>query len=511
MIQLERLYVELFGEKPISITPLPVSGSVRRYFRLTSGQGTVIGAFNEDIRENRAFFSFAKTFRSEDLPVPEVLAVAADQSHYLLQDLGDVTLFSRMQESAGTKRGSETSKFDKALLDLYKRVVGWLPRFQNSAPDYEVCYPRKAFDRQSMMWDLNYFKYYYLKLAAIPFDEQKLEDDFNQFCSLLLEAPSSFFMYRDFQSRNIMITGNDLWFIDFQGGRRGPLQYDVASLLYDAKADLLQPVRDALLEYYLKQAEPMLPQGPEGFLKYFQGYSLIRILQAMGAYGFRGFYQKKKHFLHSIPYAIRNLETLIPGALSGRFPELRSVLERVVMTPLPAGILHSASGALPAEPERPVNAGDRSKVPLSERQPGHPSLLVTVMSFSYKNGIPNDPSGHGGGFVFDCRALPNPGRFEQFRELTGEDPDVIRFLQQEPEVNRFLTTVFQLVDQSVKKYAERNFTHLMVAFGCTGGQHRSVYCAERLTEHLRTKFEIEVLVIHRERSDEPRNHNSMNG
>lgn len=511
MIQLERLYLELFGENPMSVTPLPVSGSGRRYFRLTSRQGTAIGAFNGDIRENRAFFSFATTFRSAYLPVPEVMAVSSDQRHYLLQDLGDVTLFSRIQESAGTKRDSKTPEFDKALLDLYRKVIDWLPRFQKSAPDYEFCYPRQAFDRQSMMWDLNYFKYYYLKLAAIPFDEQKLEDDFNHFCSFLLEAPSSFFMYRDFQSRNIMVAGNDPWFIDFQGGRRGPLQYDVASLLYDAKADLPQTVRNTLLEYYLKQAEPILPKGQEGFLKYFEPYSAIRILQAMGAYGFRGFYQKKKHFLQSIPYAIRNLETLIPGAFTGRFPELRSVLEQVVMTPLPAGIVPSSSDTLPAEPELPVNSGDRFKVPTSGMESLHPVLLVTVMSFSYKNGIPNDPSGHGGGFVFDCRALPNPGRFEQFRELTGKDPDVIRFLQKEPEVDRFLSTIFQLVDQSVAKYTQRNFTRLMVAFGCTGGQHRSVYCAEQLAEHVRNQFEIEVRVIHRERSDDLGNHNIING
>ncbi|MDD4554705.1 MAG: RNase adapter RapZ [Bacteroidales bacterium] len=509
--KLELLYRDLFGEMPLTIDPLPGSGSGRRYFRLESGKNGVVGAFNEDLRENQAFFSFTRTFRSEGLPVPALLSVSEDQRCYLLQDLGDTTLFSRICETTGSLSSprDQASGFARTLMDLYKAAIDWLPLFQKSAPDFQACYPRQAFDRQSMMWDLSYFKYYYLKLAGISFDEQKLEDDFNRLCSFLLDAPATFFMYRDFQSRNIMITSAGPWFIDYQGGRKGALQYDVASLLYDAKADLPQTVRDELLEYYLKVAEPVLPDGAEGFLKYFQGFSLIRILQAMGAYGFRGFYQQKKHFLQSIPYALRNLKTLIPGVLSGNFPELGSVLERMVSTPLPAGILHPASDRAETKTVFPDPANE--SVPFHNGKSGsvRSTLLVTILSFSYRNGIPGDPSGHGGGFVFDCRALPNPGKFEKYRKLTGKDPDVIRFLQQEPEVHRFLSGVFQVVGQSVEKYLQRDFTNLMVAFGCTGGQHRSVYCAEQLADHLSARFNISVQTVHREWPDGVMNQNTI--
>lgn len=505
---LELLYRELYGEMPLTIEPLPVSGSGRRYFRLKSEHEGVVGAFNEDLRENRAFFSFTRTFSSEGLPVPALLCVSEAQCYYLLQDLGDTTLFSRVSETGtriSTPRNT-ASDFDKTLINLYKAAIDWLPLFQRSGPDFQDCYPRQAFDRQSMMWDLSYFKYYYLKLAGIPFDEQKLEDDFNRLCSFLLEAPGAFFMYRDFQSRNIMITDSGPWFIDYQGGRKGALQYDVASLLYDAKADLPQSVRDELLEYYLKVACKVLPDGVEGFLKYFQGFSLIRILQAMGAYGFRGFYQQKKHFLQSIPYALRNLETLIPGALSDSFSELRSVVERMVSTPLPAGILPVVAGEEKRGGARSVLVDDHPAVIAGDQDAPQSPLLVTVMSFSYKKGIPVDHSGHGGGYVFDCRALPNPGRFEPFRAVTGKDPAVIRFLQQEPEVDRFLAGVFQIVDQSVENYQQRKFTNLSVAFGCTGGQHRSVYCAEQLAGHLNARFDIRVKTVHLEWPEGTVNH-----
>jgi hypothetical protein len=319
-----------------------------------------------------------------------------------------------------------------------------------------------------MLWDLNYFKYYFLRLAKIPFSEQALEDDFERFTEFLLAAERRFFLYRDFQSRNIMVREGRPFFIDYQGGRRGALQYDVASLLFDAKADLPFEVRDVLLERYLQAAGKLEAIDRRVFLTYYPGFVYIRIMQAMGAYGLRGFYERKHHFLASIPYAIRNLEYLLRTAeLPVELPELTQVWRRLI-----------ASSSL--------------------RQFGTASLKLTVriQSFSYLDGLPTDEKGHGGGYVFDCRALPNPGRFEQYAKLTGRDEPVISFLENEPAVRDFLGHVFAVIDGTVENYQLRNFTDLLVAFGCTGGQHRSVYCAERLARHLREEFQVYVELRH---------------
>jgi hypothetical protein len=319
-----------------------------------------------------------------------------------------------------------------------------------------------------MLWDLNYFKYYFLRLAKIPFSEQALEEDFQRFADFLLTAERRFFLYRDFQSRNIMVREGKPFFIDYQGGRRGALQYDLASLLYDAKADLPGALRDELLARYLEAATKIEPIDRHAFLSHYPGFVYIRIMQAMGAYGLRGFYERKHHFLASIPYAIRNLEYLLRTAeLPVELPELTQVWRRLV-----------ASSSL--------------------RQFGTASLKLTVriQSFSYTDGVPADEKGHGGGYVFDCRALPNPGRLEQFAKLTGRDDAVIAFLENEPAVRDFIGHVFALIDQTVENYQTRNFTDLLIAFGCTGGQHRSVYCAERLAAHLRQKFQVNVEVRH---------------
>jgi hypothetical protein len=332
-----------------------------------------------------------------------------------------------------------------------------------------VCYPRPSFDLRSILWDLNYFKYYFLRLAGVPFHEQQLEDDFQRFAAFLLEAGQDYFLYRDFQSRNIMIRDGEPWFVDYQGGRRGPLQYDIASLLYDAKADIPPDVRSQLLETYIEAATALAPVSREQFMRYYPAYVYVRLMQAFGAYGLRGFYERKTHFLQSIPYAIGNLEHLMRTApLPLELPALQAVFRALV-----------ASSRL-----RRFGAAN-------------PELTVQVQSFSYKDGPPTDDSGHGGGFVFDCRALPNPGRFEQYAEMTGRDPEVASFLAAEVSVREFLSGVFALIDQSVESYRKRNFTHLMVAFGCTGGRHRSVYCAERLAEHLRQQLGVRVQVAHR--------------
>ncbi len=467
LTHLEALFRQHTGTSPQSIDELKAHGSDRKIFRITNGVRTLIGIYNADRAENLAFLSFSKHFHKWGLPVPEIYAEDLERGIYLEEDLGDTTLFAFLSE-ARKQQG-----FSEDVVALYRKVVAVLPKFQIQAGkdlDYSVCYPRARFDRQSMMWDLNYFKYYFLKLAKISFNEQELEDDFNVFTDFLLEADQHYFLYRDFQSRNIMIREGEPYFIDYQGGRRGALHYDVASLLFDAKADIPFDVRAELLQHYFEAVADLIPISHDQFLRHYYGYVLIRILQAMGAYGFRGFYERKTHFLQSVPYAIRNLEFVLRHAeFPVTMPALIDVLQRMV---------------------RSTALRELGNVQLS--------LTVRIQSFSYKTGLPQDETGHGGGFVFDCRALPNPGRLEKFAKQTGNDAEVIAFLENEAEVHSFMTRVRDLTDQVVENYRRRNFTDLSVAFGCTGGQHRSVYCANKLAQHLREKHYVNVEVLHRE-------------
>lgn len=457
------------GKKPISCMPLAQSGSHRRYYRFTFEDGnTLIGTYNEDVTENKAFFEYTRFFAAQQLNVPALLTVHEDQKHYLLNDLGTHTLYDKLCEVR-----KNNGDFQE-IMDYYKKVVAALPKFQITAKkglDMSVAYPRAAFDRQSMQWDLNYFKYYYLKMVYIPFNEQLLEDDFQRFMDYLLNVDDHYFLYRDFQSRNIMVYQDDVWFIDYQGGRKGALQYDIASLLYDAKADLSPEIRQELLECYMNNLSQLISIDRKQFTADFNAFALIRIMQAMGAYGYRGYFERKAHFLQSVPYAIHNMRYLLSqNALPDNLPELRRVLQTVVDSYI--------------EP-----AKEPSEI-----------LTVTIQSFSYKKGLPEDNSGNGGGFVFDCRALPNPGREKQYTSFTGKDKCVIEYLQQYKEVETFVNHVCALVDMSVDNYLERKFTHLTVNFGCTGGQHRSVYFAEQTAAHLRTKYpQIKVELRHRER------------
>ena len=241
-----QLFENQFNEKPDSFSLLPPSGSYRKYCRLQNAQRSVIGAFNSDIKENTAFLSFTNHFKKKGIPVPEIIAVSSDLKKYLLEDLGDITLFDFLIKTR------EQEGFSSQTISEYKKVLRLLPRLQIHAGkdlDYSVCYPRAAFDKQSMMWDLNYFKYYFLKLAKISFDEQALEDDFQLFSDYLLSADSDYFLFRDFQSRNVMLKNNEVYFIDYQGGRKGALQYDLASLLYDGKADIPPSIRTHLYEF----------------------------------------------------------------------------------------------------------------------------------------------------------------------------------------------------------------------------------------------------------------------
>jgi aminoglycoside/choline kinase family phosphotransferase len=387
----------------------------------------------------------------------------------LEEDLGDMSLF----ELLGAGRTSGGNEVSAEAAAIYEQVVKALPDFQvrgGRGFDDSLCFPRARFDRQSMAWDLNYFKYYFLKLARVPFHEQELESDFETLTGFLLSAPSDYFLYRDFQSRNVMVRDGAPWFIDYQGGRRGALQYDLASLLVDAKANLPFEFRDLLVDVYLEALSKQIEVDREEFLGFYDGFTLIRIMQAMGAYGFRGFYERKTQFLQSVPYAIRNLEVLLGSArLPVKLPALFEVLHSIV---------------------RSTRLREVAPVPLT--------LTVRVESFSFKKGYPADESGHGGGFVFDCRSLPNPGREEAYRPLAGDGPEVESWLAAHVEVGEFFTRARDMVDQVVDVYAKRNFTHLGVSFGCTGGQHRSVYMATQLARHLREHKQVKVELLHRD-------------
>ncbi len=471
--QIVRLFFDWKGTTPDDVRALPPSGSNRVYYRITSGDTRVIGAYNPYVRENRAFVELTKAFWQTGLPVPEVLAVSEDQLSYLITDLGDTTLFSLLPEN------KTTNLLGEGILKLYKKAIQHLTTFQvDAAPriDFSICYPRHAFDHQSMMWDLNYFKYYFLKTSGIPFDEQLLEDDFQTFVATLTAEPSDAFMYRDFQSRNIMIIDDEPRFIDYQGGRKGPPAYDMASLLFDAKANLPFDAREELLDYYIGIMEKKAGISGPAFRKGFYSFVLMRILQALGTYGFRGGYEKKSLFLQSVPYAYNNLAWLREHDLLPReVPHLRELLDQLIdKRPMP-GAKDDAQDILPPPDDR---------------------LTVRICSFSYKKGIPADNSGNGGGFVFDCRALPNPGRKEAYKNLTGKDKEVVEYLQNEEEVLQFLESTGKLTDQTVKKYLERGFTSLAVCFGCTGGQHRSVFCAEQLAKKLSHIKDIHVVVQH---------------
>jgi aminoglycoside/choline kinase family phosphotransferase len=472
-----RLFEQHFGKEPASVLPIEGDGSPRKMFRLIGDRyETAIGVIGPDPEENRAFLSYSRAFHSVRLPVPEIYAANEEIGAYLEEDLGDTTLFDALT-SARRRDGGE---FPSSMLPIYRRVVEDLPRFQvegGKVIDYSVAYPRSEFDRQSILWDLNYFKYHFLKLAQIPFNEARLEKDFKRFAGYLLKADRRHFLYRDFQSRNIMLREGEPWYIDYQGGRQGALQYDIASLLYDAKAALPEPVRDQLLNHYLDALERYLPVDREEFREYYRGYVLVRVMQAMGAYGYRGFFERKIRFLQSVPPAIDNIERVLKTyGLPAELPELEAVFERICSSPF-----------LRQRAARP--------------QPG---LTVHLGSFSYMHGYPADAGGHGGGFVFDLRALHNPGRYAEYTELCGCDPPVIEFLETVPEVESYWQHVRGLIDNQVETYLARGFTSLSAHFGCTGGQHRSVYFAERLASHIQSKFpEVNVSLSHREEASWP--------
>ena len=464
---LSELYITYTNEEPQNIEELPSSGSNRRYFRL-SGKQSLIGVIGTCKEENEAFLYMDAHFISKGLPVPKVLLHSEDKMAYIQEDLGDTLLFNAIE------KGRKTTVFSEEEKILLSKTIRLLPDIQFAGADgmdFSKCYPASEFNARSILWDLNYFKYCFLKATGMEFLEDKLEDDFQRLTDVLLRSSSATFMYRDFQSRNVMIKDGEPWFIDFQGGRKGPVFYDVASFLWQAKANLPESLRSELLEDYINALRKYTPVDKEYFYAQLRHFVLFRTLQVLGAYGFRGYFEKKPHFIQSVPFAIANLRSLLTVPYP-EYPYLNKILKELV------GLKQFTD--------------DLQK---------H-TLTVRVMSFAYKKGIPNDPSGNGGGFVFDCRAVNNPGKYERYKPFTGLDAQVIKFLEDDGEILTFLDHAYAMVDASVKRYVERGFTNLMVSFGCTGGQHRSVYCAQHMAEHINKKFNVKVELVHREQNIE---------
>ncbi len=464
---LERLFEQHFHLPAEHVKPLQgqLGGSGRIIVRLSGGGSSAIGVLYSVREENVAFLEFSRHFRRHGLPVPEIYEEDLSQGAYLEQDLGDTTLF----EFLGRNRTGDF--IAPPAIEAYRKVVAALPGFQVEAGrdlNYKVCYPRARFDRQSIAWDLNYFKYYFLRLAGIPFNEQALEHDFGRLTKFLLSAGHDYFLYRDFQSRNIMLQEGRPFFLDYQGGRQGALQYDIASLLYDAKAELPPELRQELLDYYLGCLGSYIQITREAFMEHYYAYVYVRIMQALGAYGFRGFYERKVHFLQSVPYALKNLRWLAGHVkLPIELPALMDAFEG-------------------------MSAAEKLRDLASSAAP----LTISVFSFSFHGEKPVDLSGNGGGFVFDARSLPNPGREEQFKQLTGKDAPVIDYLNRQDAVHRYLSSALSLVESSVSTYQRRGFSSLMVSFGCTGGRHRSVYLAEQLAMHFEVMDRVKVVVRH---------------
>ena len=469
---LSSLYQSLYGQAPEVTVPITGSASNRSYYRLSSSAGSCVGVTGLDRAENNAFLTIARHFRSKGMNVPEILAVSDDGMRYLQEDLGTTVLYD-MYARTGMNREAEA---------LLCSAMAALPRMQVEGADgldFSVCYPQPEFDRRMVMFDLNYFKYCFLKPSGLEFNEVLLQDDLERFADDLLSCSSDFpvFLYRDFNPRNVMVRDGQPWFIDFQGGRKGPLHYDVASFIWHARSGFTHDVREKMLQAYLDALSVHVEHDRDDFMEKLKLFVLFRTLQVLGAYGFRGWVEQKANFVVSIPQTIRALADLLAGESCGdflvvrtRYPYMCRILED--MTRLPGF--------------------DRSGF-------DDVRLNVTVTSFSFKKGIPRDPSGNGGGYVFDCRSIHNPGRYQQYKQLTGMDEPVIRFLEEDGEIIDFLSHVYGVVDPHVETYSSRGFTSLMVSFGCTGGQHRSVYCAEHLASHLASKYpSIRVRLIHRE-------------
>ena len=459
---LKKLFHQVTEMTAEEVVKLTGDGSNRSYYRMKAGDVSLIGTVGVSVEENRAFFALSAQLAVRGIDVPVVMAISDDELCYVQNDLGDTNLYMRMKDAR--ERGS----FNESECADLCRVMSLLPDIQYLGAedfDFSICYPVAAFDRRSIFWDLNYFKYCFLKGVGLEFNETSLEEEFESLCAVLLTDDENTFMFRDFQSRNIMWHDDKPCFIDFQGGRRGPIYYDVASFVGQARAKYTPEAVDCMIDAYLESLKRYRTVDKEQFMARLQYFRLFRLLQNLGAYGFRGLLERKKAFVESIPAALEQIIAVLQP-MQEQFPLLSELL--------------TAAAAMPLFVKQDTT-----------------ELTVDVMSFSYKRGIPDDYSGNGGGFVFDCRAIHNPGRYEPYKKLCGYDEPVIRFLEEESEIASFLDNVYSIVDMMVANYLERGFKHIQICFGCTGGQHRSVYSAEHTAQHIAEKFGVKVVVTHK--------------
>jgi aminoglycoside/choline kinase family phosphotransferase len=476
--QISILFASYSKEPVISIEKIPQSGSIRIYFRIISSAKSFVATHGINIKENNAFIYFSRHFKNCDCRVPEIFAVNEERTVYIQEDFGDVSLLDQLEEHG--YNGHVYSLFQQSLRELaHLQIKG------DENLDYSFCITSKEFGKQAILSDLLYFKYYFLDALQIPYDKEKMLDDFEKLSDYLSHADHKYFMFRDFQSRNILIENEKVHFIDYQGGMKGALQYDVASLLWQAKANLPDEWKNNLLDGYMDCVEELFNKKIDRvrFINQYNGYVLIRLMQVLGAYGFRGLFERKAHFLTSIPLGLKNLKWFLQNKQTGiALPEFERILGAMVSDEV-------------INRFEPLQATEKTQ------------LVVHINSFSYKKGIPADTSGNGGGFVFDCRGILNPGRMEKFKKQTGRDKEVKDYLEQQTKMPGFLNSVFDVVDIAVEDYIKRDFSSLMVSFGCTGGQHRSVYAADALARHLRNKFKVKIELHHVEQE----NKNWVNG
>ena len=467
MNRLKELYKDRFSVEPELCAAMTGSASNRKYYRLSGAGNSCIGVVGTDARENEAFLEIAGHFRDKGINVPEVYAVSEDRLVYIQEDLGDDILFDMYRRAQRCGEGVEKVE------SLLCRTMSLLPKMQFDGAegfDFSVCYPQPQFDSRMVLFDLNYFKYCFLKPSGLGFNEILLQDEFERFADSLTVEEDGTFMHRDFNARNVMICGDEPYFVDFQGGRRGPVYYDVASFVWHARAGYPDATKQRMLDSYLESLAAYCPVDRKVFVQTLDLFILFRLLQVLGAYGFRGLVEHKANFVTSIPAAISELRDMLER-FSARYPYMVCVL------------------------------GQMCALPRFENLPSDGVLEVKVYSFSFKKGIPQDLSGNGGGYVFDCRSIHNPGRYEPYKKLTGRDKPVIDFLEEDGEIITFLEHVYGVVDPHVETFSSRGFTSLMVSFGCTGGQHRSVYCAEHLAHHLAERYpNVRVRLVHREQA-----------
>ncbi|MEN9447655.1 MAG: hypothetical protein RJA25_945 [Bacteroidota bacterium] len=463
---LKKLYSDFFKEPCETISQLPQAGSDRIYFILKGTSHSAVGTYGKDTQENETFIHHTNHFRGKGISVPEIYIASKNKEYYLQENLGNISLYSIIKNDGITE--SVTNYLKQVLQQLAYLQIHGTENF-----DFSTCYPIQEFNRSSMFWDLNSFKYYFARVARVHFSEIKLNKDFHTLTDYLLKEPNQYFMFRDCQSRNVMILNDKPYFIDYQGGRKGALQYDVASLLWQAGAKIPPEKREELFDYYAKQVSNLITIHPQDFKERYYAFVLIRMLQVLGAYGFRGLIEKRAHFIESIIPALENVKWFLKNIhLKIHLPELTNVLEQLVVS----DILKDEKW-------------DGSQKPLK----------IEINSFSFKRGLPDDSSGNGGGFIFDCRGLLNPGRYEPYKHLTGKDKPVIEFLETQSLAKDFLENIYKVIDINIQNYLERDFENLQINFGCTGGQHRSVYCAEQTAKYIKEKYQIDVQVRHVER------------